>query len=222
MTAKTSEAAAARVVSAQQTARDAQAAFERTVRDEVDAKRLNPSDVARALGIKNRQRVYAILGRGKDGSMHVAPAPQPVVYLRGRGQPQDIWERVETAMWARGWRTVRDRTTAWHLARGGTPVVLVDFTSELDGLAVDWITVGRVRARYEVTTRPVALAELLLTNDRARLLRDRALWLDQVVSVADQEMDLPLVNGGRLDRPRGADGCLDESAVARMVAAALV
>lgn len=142
------ETATARIQAAQQAAIHAQAAFEQTIRDEVLVGRITPSDAARALGTKNRQRVYAILGRGADGSDPIPPAHTPVVYLRGRGCGQRTWTAVEAAMWARGWATVRDRTTAWHLARGGVPVVLCDFSSEWDGLSTDEVTVGRVQARY--------------------------------------------------------------------------
>ncbi|WP_280502022.1 hypothetical protein [Nocardia farcinica] len=140
--------AAARIQAAQQAAQQAQAVFEQTIRDEIHADHITPSDAARALGTRNRQRVYAILGRGPDGSDPTPPAHTPAIYLRGRGCGQRTWKAVESAMWARGWATTRDRTTAWHLARGGVPVVLCDFSSEWDGLATDEVTVGRVQARY--------------------------------------------------------------------------
>ncbi|MFI8977410.1 hypothetical protein ACIGO9_31340 [Nocardia asteroides] len=57
------------------------------------------------------------------------------------------WEAIEAAMWARGWKTVSDRSTAWHLARGGVPVVLCDFG--VNELEFDPIIVGRVRARVD-------------------------------------------------------------------------
>lgn len=71
----------------------------------------------------------------------VAPALTPVVYLRGAGVAGAVWARIPPCMWARGWATTRARTQAWHLAFGGVPVVLCDFSG--DG----GVTVGRVRAR---------------------------------------------------------------------------
>ncbi|WP_040793311.1 hypothetical protein [Nocardia paucivorans] len=143
--------AVARIQAAQRAVRNAQAAFEQAIRDEIHADRITPSDAARALSTKNRQRIYAILGRGTDDTDPSPPALTPVVYLRGRGCGTRTWKAVESAMWARGWATVRDRTTAWHLARGGVPVVLCDFSGEYDGLSTDDVIVGLVRARWRET-----------------------------------------------------------------------
>lgn len=150
------------------------------------------------------------------------PAWRPVVYLRGRGQPQNVWDRVELAMWARGWRTVKDRATAFHLARGGCPVVLADFTAEHVGLAVDWITVGRVRAHYNKTIVNATVGDLLVTEDHARRIREGADWLDESAQQVTMEMELPLVTGGRVNRPRRraerfTDRTLDEHLLADMV-----
>lgn len=142
------EAAAERITAAQQAVRDAEAAFERAVRDEVNSERLTPSDVARALGTKNRQRVYAILGRSEDGGAPTAPTLPQIVYLRGAGCGDSIWVHVVDAMHARGWVTIRDRTAAWHLARGGMEVMFCDFSSIRAELHATTVTVGRVRAKY--------------------------------------------------------------------------
>lgn len=202
------ESAAARVQAAQAAAQAAQATFEQAVRDEVAAANLSPSDVARALGTKNRQRVYAILGRGADDTAAAMPAQRPVVYLRGNGREDSVWAEVESAMWARGWRTVRARTSAWHLARGGVPVVLCDFSTDLDESTPapgggTWFgynryaVVGRVRARYAESSETVSVEELLTTSDRVRLTQARAGWLGVPVERVYREMDLPLVTGGR-------------------------
>lgn len=90
------------------------------------------------------------------------PALPPVVYLRGAGIPQELWDRVETEMWRRGCVTVHDRLSAWHLCRGGAPLVMVDFSDELDDNPPApgggtwhgynrYVLVGLVRARYRVT-----------------------------------------------------------------------
>ncbi|MEU7631674.1 hypothetical protein AB0C34_17050 [Nocardia sp. NPDC049220] len=215
----TETSGADRIRAAQAAVSTAQAAFEQIVRDE-HADGVIVSDIAEALGDrKRRQRVYGILGRGENGDVPTAPAPQPIVYLRGPRQSDEVWQRVEAAMWARGWRTVRDRTTAWHLARGGSPVVLCDFAADFDGLAVDWIVIGRVRARYEVTTQRRSVADLLMTADRARAIQQGAPWLDEEAHSEVRVMDLPLTSGGRVTRPRRGD-TLDTAALARLVAAA--
>lgn len=139
---------AARIVAAQQAIRTATAAFEHAVRDEVHSERLTPSDVARALGTRNRQRVYAILNRGPEGEPPTAPTMPPIVYLRGAGCGDSDWDRIVTAMHARGWVTIKDRTSAWHLARGGMPIVFCDFSCVHVGLYATTVTVGRVRAKY--------------------------------------------------------------------------
>lgn len=208
------------VAAAQRAVHTAQALFEQAIRDEVGAG--TPiSDIAETLGDRRRrQRIYAILNRGEDGGEPKPPATQPVVYLRGRAQPQDVWERVERAMWARGWRTIRDRTQAFHLARGGSPVVLCDFTGDFDGLAVQWITVGLLRARYEDEVVGGRVSDLMTSTDAARYMRAGAEWIQEPVEIVTTRMELPLLNGGRVDRPTRADRTLDEQALALLVAQA--
>ncbi len=78
------------------------------------------------------------------------PTLAPTVYLRGKGCGDRLWRAVTDAMHARGWVTVKDRTTAWHLARGGVRVILCDFSATYaGGLSNPSVTVGRVRAKYE-------------------------------------------------------------------------
>jgi hypothetical protein len=83
------------------------------------------------------------------------PALTPIVYLRGARRPQEVWDEVEHSLWARGYATLHDRTTAWHATRGGMPVVLCDFSADLyrekpaEGTDYHYyVQVGRVRARY--------------------------------------------------------------------------
>lgn len=219
--------AAERIRAARDAAHAAHAAFEQTVRDAVTSGDATPSDVARALGTRNRQRVYAILGRGDNGDEPRRPSLPPVVYLRGQGMSSGTWRRVEHAMWARGWVTVRDRTDAWHLARGGVPVVLCDFSASLDdseptpdgGALVGYhryVVVGQVRARWEDTTVTAEVGDLLPSAERARLIRDRAEWLSTRIETTRTEMDLPMISGGRSDEP-WQHGHLDEQALARLV-----
>lgn len=118
-------------------------AVEQTVRDLIADEAITVTDAATALGA-TRQLAYRILGDETPAEL-TQPALTPVVYLRGAGQSDAAWERIERAMWARGWHTVHDRTTAWHAARAGIPVVLVNFSQpELDGGSM---TIARVRAR---------------------------------------------------------------------------
>ncbi|HEY9473018.1 MAG TPA: hypothetical protein VIS06_04095 [Mycobacteriales bacterium] len=209
----------------------ATAVEEQVVRDAREAG-LSYSQIARALGTTNRQRAYAILARGTDGGEPVAPALTPVVYLRGAGNKPPVWQRVEGAMWARGWATEHDRTSAWHLARGGVPVVLCDFSTDMDRSRARgrwygydlYVVVGRVRAKYADEQDVCTVGELLPTQEVVRLRRAGAAWLDEQVTAGHQELDLPLISGGRSDRPSRRDQgrqVLDEQALARMVAEAL-
>lgn len=213
-----------RVAAAQAAATAAQAAAEQAIRDAVESG-ATIAAVAATLGVRNRQRIYAVLGRGQDGTEPTPPTLRPVIYLRGAGVRGDAWTRIEQAMWARGWATVRDRTTAWHLARGGCPVVLCDFSAADHG-EPDPIRVGQVRARYRENTDWCAVSDLLTTADQARATRERWAWGDTRVARVDRDMDLPLVSGpGEIDRPYqdapGGRRVLDEQAIARAVGAAL-
>ncbi|RBO87046.1 hypothetical protein [Nocardia puris] len=226
-------AAAQRIQAAQQAVLDAEAAFAAAVRDSVQpVGPLSHRAAARALGSQSRDRITRILGRSEDGSAPAAPAPTPTVYLRGAGVGDATWARVVDAMHARGWATVRDRTTAWHLARGGVPVVLADFSAQQDdGLEERTVTVGRVRARWHEDAIPGRVRDLLTTADQARHFG--ADWLDEPATVTTREMELPLISGGRASRPTrhdpdtlnrlGQPGAwvLDEDALARLVATAL-
>jgi hypothetical protein len=50
-----------------------------------------------------------------------------VIYLRGAGRPQAVWDAVLAAL--SDWPIVRHRTDAWHLARGGCPLIHVDMSA---------------------------------------------------------------------------------------------
>lgn len=145
------------------------------------------TDVARALGNSGRRRIYAVL----EKTPAPAPAPElaPVVFLRGAGAPSETWQQVQAAMNARGLVTVRDRKQAWHLARGGVPMILLDFSAGAG-------TVTRVRARWRVTevTRPIG--ELLDRTDRDRL--GVQAWMQTPVTVEDKDTELPAVDADRV------------------------
>lgn len=97
------------------------------------------TEIALVLGIRNRNGLYAILDEKPPSA--VEPAPTPVVFLRGAKVDAATWRQATEALHARGWVVVRDRTQAWHLARGRVPVVLVDISN-------DEPRVGLVKARY--------------------------------------------------------------------------
>lgn len=175
-----------RVVAAQVQATSAGAAAEQAIRDAL-AGGATPTQVVEALGTSNRQRVYAVARRAPGAPQ--APERPPVVYLRAAGAPAAQWTAIVDAMHLRGWSTVRDRTVAWHLARGGEDVVLCDWTYALRD-AGDSVLVGRVRATY---------------------LEQR--FGDQLT----QEMELPLRSGGPVGRPVGADGQTSVEGLARLV-----
>lgn len=111
--------------------------------------------IANALGQRNRQRLYDVLHAGPDGEAANPPA-SPLVYLRGAGRKPKTWNAVEQAMWLRGWRTTHDRTDSWHAARSGIPVVLADFSTDLDNGPGPYfgyhryVHVARLRARYGI------------------------------------------------------------------------
>ncbi len=115
------------------------------------------TEIAATLGTKNRNGLYQMLDEtvGED-----VPAPQltPAIFIRGAGVSPPVWSLVTAAMQARGWLVVRDRTQAWHLARGRVPVVMVDLSHAHP-------SVGRVRARYNDAQEP----ELPLAGDRTVL-----------------------------------------------------
>lgn len=134
------------------------------------------------------------------------PHHTPVVYLRGAGMPAAVWQRLIAEVTSRGWLHVTGRTQAFHLARGGVPVVLCDFSRDNDATDGPWygydmkVTVGRVRARYGQEPTGPEPEDVAAT------------------------FELPLTNGGRVDRPYVAAGdgkTLDVSAVAGLIAAAL-
>jgi len=112
-----------------------------------------------------------------------------VVYLRGAGATTTSWQNIETAMHARGLRTVRDRQQAWNLGRAGTPVVLVDFSA-----GSREVTVGRVKARWTTTANHPPLAQLLPRAERERLSAEGATWLDTPVTTEDSHAELPLTD----------------------------
>ena len=198
-----------RIRAAHDAAAAARAQEERIIRDAANAG-VRPTLIAReGLGTQNKNRVYGILGRGAGGRPPAEQAITPVVYLRGAGNSDGTWARMRAAMWARGWATVSDRTSAWHLARGGAPVVFCDFSADLDETPGNsygydlYVIVGMVRARCGTASCTGTVFDLLETKDAARHAGQP--WLEQEVTVTSPVDQLPLVNGGKHPRPQRWD-----------------
>lgn len=187
-----------RIRTARETAKAAAELERQAVRD-ASAVGATPTEIAAALGVKNRQRVYDILADAEHGEIP-NPAHTPVAWLRGAGIREQAWTRVERAVRARGFRTTHDRLAAWHLCRGGNPVVLIDFSDDLDDNPP--APGGGHYHGYNRFTR-VGLC--------------RARYGD------DDRMELVLVNGGRRDEPWGRNSAgLDADLLARIATEALV
>lgn len=108
------------------------------------------------------RRMAAAAGRPNDQELIEEPVvtmPQlrPVIFLRGAGVPAEDWKRIREAMWAHGWATEQQRSTAWHLARGGVPVVMLDFSA-----GRDVVTASQVRAKYAADPKTDPAAKTVL------------------------------------------------------------
>lgn len=147
-------------------------------------------DIARAIGVSNRQRVYAVLEK-PPVPPESPPTLSPAAFLRGAGADRETWDAIEYELHLRGIVTVRDRTTAWHLARGGVPVVLVDFSVPKSGrLAKGAIGLVTARNRVTETTKPVSA--LLRRADRDRFAGEP--WLATEVETEERDPELPWVS----------------------------
>lgn len=197
--------------------------LEQAVRDAV-AKGESITSVAREAN-RGRSWVYTAMGRGDEGGEPTNPRLRPTAYLRGAGASADIWSRMEAALWARGVATVRSRTDAWHLARGGTPVALVDFSiTDLGDIPAGYMRIGRVRARYVDIDDTRPLGSILSPEASALIAAISPRAIEQSVPHTSRETELRLANGG--DMPWGGVGwreigeapVFDEHAIARMAA----
>lgn len=195
---ETSTISQQRIAAARATVEDAQAAMEAAIRDEITSGRATVSEIARTLGAKNRQRIYTILERA-DTTAPSQPDMPPVVYLRGAGMSADAWGRVQEACWARGWQTVRDRTTAWHHSRAGRTVVMCDFS--IHDLDDEPVQVRTVTAKWRETTEECQVADLLPTVHLAALYHGGATWPRTPTERVAREMELRTITGGPYERP---------------------
>lgn len=126
------------VVTAEQAIRDAYAAGH------------TPTEIADALGTKNRSRVYGILGKTPFAAPEGAPSLRPIVHLTSHKRPAS-YEHIQQALWARGYVVISDHMSAWHMIRGGVPAVQVEVIDATEGphFGYHWeVQVGQVRARH--------------------------------------------------------------------------
>lgn len=218
---ETSTISQQRITAARAAIEDAQAAMESAIRDEISSGRATVSEIAHALGTKNRQRIYAILDRADDATPQQPPMP-PVVYLRGAGMSTDAWGRVQEACWARGWQTVRDRTTAWHHARAGRTVVMCDFS--IHDLDDEPVQVRTVTAKWREDIDECQVADLLPADQLAALYHEGATWPRTPTERVTRDMELRTITGGPHERPTvWTDGQvrLDEWALTALIQQAL-
>lgn len=150
------------------------------------------TEIARAMGVSGRQKIYAAIERESEPA--APPVLPPVVFLRGAKVSAATWAAIEQAMHQRGLITVRDRTQAWHLARGGAPVVLVDFTGG-EGM------IARVRARWRITDVTGPVGALLPRAERERLAG--AGWLQVDVTTEERDTELPVIDPDSVRRFTG-------------------
>lgn len=149
------QAFANQLVGASEARELARSAFVETVRDALDAG-LSEGQIAKILKINARSYIYKMrrdatapanaTGSAEDdndGEPKRTPL-QPVIFLRGAGVPNPIWVELQQLCWARQWATTTKRGDAWHLTRGGAPVIFVDFSKR----SADDLKVAGVRAVY--------------------------------------------------------------------------
>lgn len=136
------------------------------------------AEIAATLGVRNRSGVYEMLEQTPPPP--TPPPPVPAIFVRGAGVDQTTWTHVIDAIHTRGWIVIRDRTQAWHLARGRVPVVLVDITRTQP-------RIGLVKARYGDTqqlelpaARPATLLDTLDLDQLALAI------IDQLTAPTDQ------------------------------------
>lgn len=118
--------------------------FAATVRDAVGAG-IPQGQIAKILDIKARSYIYQLAGADDATDEDVPPAPlQPVIFMRGARVDNSVWTTLQKQLWLRRWPTTTKRTDACHLARGGTPVIFLDFSKR----TADDLKVAGVRAVY--------------------------------------------------------------------------
>ena len=204
------QAFAHQLVSASEARDHARIAFAETVGDALDAG-LTEGQIAKILNISARSYIYKLRRDapapadskddgegGVEGGGAGAEQPKPallapVVYLRGAGVPNSVWVELQLC-WLRHWATTTKRRDAWHLARGGVPVIFVDFAKR----SADDLKVAGVRAVYRGTP-PKEILELINGGTVPRPPRADGSLDTAAVMVLVQEVvgDLPAINERR-------------------------
>lgn len=179
-------------------ARDSRAAAEqierRVIREIYESGDADPAAIAATLGVKNRQRIYAIIDDTtmSDDTELLEPEMPPVAWLRAVGVPQETWDRITDALLERGFATTKDKRQAWHLARGGLDVILVDFSAVAgrNKQPRDVVTVTLVRAvnRDDNRGKHITEFELIGSDDQPRPTRDEELDVHAVAQLAAAEL----------------------------------
>lgn len=166
--------------------------FAATVRDAVGAG-LPQGQIAKILDIKARSYIYQLAQGDDRDDVEVEPVPiQPVIFMRGARVDNSVWTTLQKALWLRGWPTTTKRTEASHLARGGTPVIFLDFSKR----TADDLKVAGVRAVY----RNDDLTLELINGGTVKMPRqpDGALDTTAIIRLVQEVVgDLPAVNERR-------------------------
>lgn len=140
------------------------------------------SEIAAVLGVKNRSRVYAILGKPGWTPNDQEPQIPVVVHLRTRKRDDDVHDQLAAAFRARGWVVEPDYMRAWHLARAGVRIVMVDASAHLHSEGV--LQVGHIRALYGTAGdheyKWVSLDEYPTTEDGTKVAR----WVAEHIPAA--------------------------------------
>lgn len=176
--------------------------YEQTVRDAHAAGR-SASDIARALGIKDRTGITRIL-RAEQGEVIAAPMLPTVVYLRGPGHGEQTWATMHQVMHQRGWYSTGDATQAWHLSRAGATTVHVDFSIMMDD---DPVTVSLMQAVYAqpADEADYPVKELLPTLAGIKLERAHPEAANFRVPVQTRDAEWKRIAGREHNRPRQWD-----------------
>ena len=166
--------------------------FAATVRDAVAAG-IPQGQIAKILDIKARSYIYQLAGADDATDQDVLPAPlQPVIFMRGARVDNSVWTTLQKQLWLRRWPTTTKRTEACHLARGGTPVIFLDFSKR----TADDLKVAGVRAVY----RNDDLTLELINGGTVKMPRlpDGSLDVAAITRLVQEVIgDLPAVNERR-------------------------
>lgn len=165
--------------------------FAATVRDAVAAG-IPQGQIAKILDIKARSYIYQLADSGEPLDDVPSVPLQPVIFMRGARVDNSVWTTLQKQLWTRRWPTTTKRTEACHLARGGTPVIFLDFSKR----TADDLKVAGVRAVY----RNDDLALELINGGTVKMPRlpDGSLDTFAITRLVQEVIgDLPAINERR-------------------------